>query len=159
MHLQGLLWWSSGWESASQSRESGFDLSLFLGTKIPHGMGQLSLRAATTEAVHSRACALHQEKPLISTRESQHAAVRTQPNNSNKRIASPLQCSCLKSPVDRGAWWAAIHGVAQSWTRLKWLSGSRSIIYKKKKFAWLFDSSLWKKSVGSKSLITIIIRC
>ena len=30
-----------------------------------------------------------------------------------------LQCSCLENPGDRGAWWAAIYGVAQSWTRLK----------------------------------------
>ena len=29
-----------------------------------------------------------------------------------------LQCSCLKNPRDRGAWWAAIYGVAQSQTRL-----------------------------------------
>ena len=28
----------------------------------------------------------------------------------------PLQCSCLENPRDRGAWWAAVHGVAQSWT-------------------------------------------
>ena len=33
--------------------------------------------------------------------------------------SSPLQCSCLKNPRDGGAWWAAIYGVAQSWTRLK----------------------------------------
>ena len=31
----------------------------------------------------------------------------------------PLQCSCLENPRDGGAWWAAIYGVAQSWTRLK----------------------------------------
>ena len=35
---------------------------------------------------------------------------------------NPLQCSCLENPRDRGAWWAAIHGVAQSQTQLKWLS-------------------------------------
>ena len=38
---------------------------------------------------------------------------------------NPLQCSCLENPRDRGAWWAANYGVAQSWPRLKWLS-SRS---------------------------------
>ena len=38
---------------------------------------------------------------------------------------NPLQCSCLENPRDRGAWWAAIYGVAQSQTRLKWLSSSR----------------------------------
>ena len=35
---------------------------------------------------------------------------------------NPLQYSCLENPVDRGAWWAAVHRVAQSRTRLKWLS-------------------------------------
>ena len=35
---------------------------------------------------------------------------------------SLLQCSCLDNPRDRGAWWAAICGVAQSWTQLTWLS-------------------------------------
>ena len=30
----------------------------------------------------------------------------------------PLQCSCLENPRDGGAWWAAVYGVAQSWTRL-----------------------------------------
>jgi len=39
---------------------------------------------------------------------------------------NPLQCSCLESPRDGGAWWAAIYGVTQSWTRLKRLSSSRS---------------------------------
>ena len=37
---------------------------------------------------------------------------------------NPLQCSCLEDPRDGGAWWAAIYGVAQSWTRLKRLSSS-----------------------------------
>ena len=36
------------------------------------------------------------------------------------------QCSCLENPRDGGAWWAAIYGVAQSWTRLKQLSSSSS---------------------------------
>ena len=39
---------------------------------------------------------------------------------------NPLQCSCLENPRDGGAWWAAICGVAQSWTRLKQLSSSSS---------------------------------
>src|SRR5574340_974059 len=39
---------------------------------------------------------------------------------------NPLQCSCLENPRDRGAWWAAIYGVAQSRTRLKRLSSSSS---------------------------------
>ena len=35
---------------------------------------------------------------------------------------NPLQYSCIENSVDRGAWWAAAHGVAQSRTRLKQLS-------------------------------------
>ena len=37
---------------------------------------------------------------------------------------TPLHCSCLENPRDRGACWAAVSGVAQSRTRLKWLSSS-----------------------------------
>ena len=37
---------------------------------------------------------------------------------------NPLQYSCLENPRGRGAWWAAVYGVAQSRTRLKWLSSS-----------------------------------
>ena len=32
---------------------------------------------------------------------------------------NPLQYSCLENPMDRGAWWATVHGVANSQTRLK----------------------------------------
>ena len=31
---------------------------------------------------------------------------------------TPLQYSCLENPMDGGAWWAAVHGVAESLTRL-----------------------------------------
>ena len=37
---------------------------------------------------------------------------------------NPLQCSCLEAPRDRGAWWAAVYGVAKSQTRLKRPSSS-----------------------------------
>jgi len=39
---------------------------------------------------------------------------------------NPLQCSCLENPRDGRAWWAAVYGAAQSWTRLKQLSSSSS---------------------------------
>ena len=35
---------------------------------------------------------------------------------------NPLQYSCLENPMDREAWWATVHGVAESWTRLEQLS-------------------------------------
>ena len=29
---------------------------------------------------------------------------------------NPLQYSYMENPIDRGAWWTAVHGVAESWT-------------------------------------------
>ena len=43
-----------------------------------------------------------------------------------RRKWQPIQCSCLENPMDGGAWWAAVYGVAQSWTQLKWLSSGSS---------------------------------
>ena len=45
---------------------------------------------------------------------------------------NPLQCSCLESSRDGGAWWAAIYGVTQSWTRLRWLSSSNNLFFSAK---------------------------
>ena len=36
-----------------------------------------------------------------------------------KRNGYPLQHSCPENPMDRGAWWATVHGITKSWT---WLS-------------------------------------
>ena len=41
---------------------------------------------------------------------------------------NPLQCSCLENPRDRGAWWAAVYGVAQSQTQLKRLSSNSKLL-------------------------------
>ena len=49
-----------------------------------------------------------------------------------RRKWHPLQCSCLENPRDGGAWWAAVYGVTQSWTRLKRLSSSSSILRNQK---------------------------
>jgi len=55
-----------------------------------------------------------------------HQSFGTQlPSQSNSN-GNPLQYSCLENSVDRGAWWAAIYGIIQSQTLLKWLSGSNS---------------------------------
>ena len=75
---------------------------------------------------------------------------------------NPLQCSCLENPRDRGSWWAAVYGVAQSHTQsqtLKWLSSSSSrsslavlegkkflesiIYFLGKKVLWLTHFYLW----------------
>ena len=36
-----------------------------------------------------------------------------------ERNGNPLQYSCMGNPTDRGAWWATVHGVVKSHTRLK----------------------------------------
>ena len=36
--------------------------------------------------------------------------------SSGERNGNPLQYSCLESSMDRGAWWATVHGVTKSWT-------------------------------------------
>ena len=41
---------------------------------------------------------------------------------------NPLQHSCLKNPMDRGAWWVTVHTVAKSRTQLKRLNTHKHII-------------------------------
>ena len=52
-----------------------------------------------------------------------HGVLATGPGEGN---GNPLQYSCLENPRDRGSWWAAVCGVAQSRTRLKQLSSNSS---------------------------------
>ena len=66
---------------------------------------------------------------------------------------NPLQYSCLENPTDGGAWWAAIYGVAQSQTWLKWLSSSSSSrITLKTNSSVQFSSVQFSRSVVSDSL-------
>ena len=75
---------------------------------------------------------------------------------------NPLQCSCLENPRDGGAWWAAVCGVAQSWTRLKQLS---SIVVAKseiqrcggKKWVWLQQGNM-RASVRLKVLSILPVK-
>ena len=56
------------------------------------------------------------EKKLIKLKAPQ--GLRTTVFQSREGNGNPLQYSCLENPMDRGAWWAAVHGVAKSWTQL-----------------------------------------
>ena len=71
---------------------------------------------------------------------SSHPLLQTLPKNTPSLLwlqglpigegnGNPLQYSCLENPRVGGAWWAGVYGVAQSWTRLKWLSSSRAFLH------------------------------
>ena len=47
-----------------------------------------------------------------------HSFTRSKQRGGGEGSGTPLQYSCLENPMDRGAWWAAVHGVAKSRTRL-----------------------------------------
>ena len=46
------------------------------------------------------------------------AGIKIAMRNINNLTYATLQYSCLENPMDGGAWWAAVHGVTKSWTRL-----------------------------------------
>ena len=56
---------------------------------------------------------------------------------------NPLQCSCLENPRDRGAWWAAVSGVAQSWIRLKRLSSFQLVKFPTSQSYGFSNSHVW----------------
>ena len=53
---------------------------------------------------------------------------------------TPLQYSCLENPMDGGAWWAAVHGVAKSRTRLS-------------DFTFTFHFHAWEKEMATHSSV------
>ena len=78
---------------------------------------------------------------------------------------NPLQCSCLENPRDSGAWWAAVYGVAQSWTRLKWLSSSSWVLIMLRVClmfdhgfgAWVFKFPIWHLCPTSGNSISLCL--
>ena len=62
---------------------------------------------------------------------------------------NPLQYSCLENPRDGGAWWAAIYRVAQSWTRLNWLSSSSKGLTGVSRAKIKNVPAVWETRVGS----------
>ena len=77
---------------------------------------------------------------------------------------NPLQCSCLENPRDRGAWWATVYGVTQSWIQLKQLSSSSKVLVSSKSLQFYRQRDMvytllkekkpcdrmWLKSLGTK---------
>ena len=67
---------------------------------------------------------------------------------------NPRQCSCLENPRDGGAWWAAVYGVAQSWTRLKRLSSSSILPRTMIKYHY---PEVEKEEISHKALATMLL--
>ena len=67
---------------------------------------------------------------------------------------NPLQCSCLENPRDRGAWRAAIYGVTQCRTRLKWLGRSSSSMAEKSP---VNSSWKWRENPSPPRLVQFIL--
>ena len=83
-----------------------------------------------------------------------------------ERNGNPLQYSCLENPRDGGTWWAAIYGVTQSWTWLKWLSSSISIwtinspvcfLFMQKKMEATTTSRLWQSTTRSHDPVLLLM--
>ena len=68
------------------------------------------------------------------------------------RNSNPLQYSCLGNPMNRGVWWATIHGVTKSQTQLSMHSQGDNII-PTKKGRWLFSPSISVKCPMSKAVL------
>ena len=66
----------------------------------------------------SRFSQLYWHFPCRWTQRWQHISGRVKATTGGEGDGNPLQYSCLENPMDGGAWWAAVHGVPQSWTRL-----------------------------------------
>ena len=57
---------------------------------------------------------------------------------------TPLQHSCLENPIDEGAWWAAVHGVAKSRTQLSDLAAAAAYLKSEKAMAPHSSTLAWK---------------
>ena len=69
-----------------------------------------------------------------------------------------LQCSCLETPRD-GAWWAAVYGVSQSRTRLKWPSSSSSCPVRRLSVKAVLHTNVLKRDTLKQRQSVYIILC
>ena len=63
-----------------------------------------------------------------------------------------LQYCCLENPRDRGAWWAAVYGVAQSWTWLRGLNSSSNVPFRMQDiffFNFKYFFLFWDKPINN----------
>ena len=61
---------------------------------------------------------LEKQSPVRQQQTGHHLYIRSHYGLPGEGNGNPLQYSCLENSMDRGAWWATVHGVAKSRTRL-----------------------------------------
>ena len=71
---------------------------------------------------------------------------------------NPLQCCCLENPRDGEAWWAAIYGVTQSRTRLKWLSSSSRLTWVNSNRLYHISYSEYKLTINQLTILDSLKR-
>ena len=111
------------------SMNSQLNFSLFLCVSIKRPIRQLLLLLSRFSRV--RLCATpetadYQPPPSLGFSRQEHwsglpfpsSPIRLDGTYTGEGNGTPLQYSCLEHPIDRGAWQAAVHGVAKSWARL-----------------------------------------
>ena len=90
-------------------------LLLFFPLEIKHPHCHVYISSLCIPLVH---CLAQWVKNLLVVQETQVWSLG-QEDLLEEGMANPLWYSCLENPMDRGAWWTIVYGVAKSWTRLK----------------------------------------
>jgi len=67
---------------------------------------------------------------------------------------NPLQYSCLENPMDGGTWWATVHGVAKSWTRLSDFTFTFFHFHFQELFRWRKGASYWNLRIRKEAKIS-----
>ena len=104
-----IIIWFNNSEYIHKRTESK-DLKRYLYThvhSIIHNSQKVEITQMSMSHVYTRNTVIHKM--------DYYSALKRNDEESN---GNPLQYSCLANPMDRGAWWAAVHGVAMSQTRL-----------------------------------------
>jgi len=152
--IQGMPVWSLGQEDPLEegmATHSGILTWITLWTEEPGGLQSMESQSRTRlKWLSTHACIQFSQHYLLEKNVLPPFWGKWSLHNFGKSLGhicsalgkgngNPLQYSCLENPRDRGAWWSAICGVAQSWTRLTRLSSSssRSVLFLTSQFYFI----------------------
>ena len=82
-------------------------------------------------------------KPYLQYSIGGYFCISVQPKNGESN-GTPPQYSCLENPMDGGTWWAAVHGVTKSWTRLSNFTSTSHFHALEKEMATHFSALVWR---------------